>query len=316
MRALMTGAGSFTGCWFARALAGGGCAVVATCRRPLADYDGLAATRLAQVGRHATIVPGCGFGDPAFVDLLRQDGPFDLLALHGAEAAGHRSRAFDVMAAVAANTREAASVCEAFAGRGGRAVLVTGSIFEADEGVGTPPHGAFNPYGLAKTLTWQTLRFAAEQAGLAVGKFVIAHPFGPLEKPGLTSYLARIWLAGAEAVVEQPQLVRDFVPVDALAEAYAGFATRLVRDGRSLRLAPSLYAEATASFVERFARAMRERLDRPCRWRANPAPAPTREPRVRCNPDSLRALVPGWSEAGFWDGLAAWYRSPSMFVLR
>ena len=44
---------------------------------------------------------------------------------------------------------------------------------------------------------------------MRLAKFVIANPFGPLEEPRFTAYLAREWLGGRSAVVRTPEYLRD-----------------------------------------------------------------------------------------------------------
>ncbi len=308
MRILFTGASSFTGAWFARALRDRGAELVLACRGTPENWSALQRTRLAMLGEGVEIHTGCAFGSPRFLALLQRRGPFDLLALHGAQVGDHRNPAFDPVAALAANTRGLDAVLDRLL-RGGRvALLVTGSLFEADEGQGERPLRAFNPYGLSKTLTWHAIRFAAESRGLTLGKFTLGNPFGPLEKPNLPSALARAWLAGEIPVIRQPDLVRDHAPVELLAEAYARFALSLPARPGIRRLNPSCFAEPLLAFAERLAAAMRPRLARPCRLRHERRPAPCDEPRVRVNTDPLPELVPDWDFAAFWDRLADWYR--------
>ena len=103
MRILLTGASSFTGLWFARALAAAGHHVVAPLRRGYADYRAdVRAARVAQLGEVAECSFGSSFGDAGFLDLCRS-GSWDLLCHHAAEVGDYRSPAFDV--ALAANTR-------------------------------------------------------------------------------------------------------------------------------------------------------------------------------------------------------------------
>ncbi len=308
MRILFTGASSFTGAWFARALRARGAELVLACRGSRASWSALQRVRLASLGEDVEIHTGCPFGSRRFLALIERRGPFDLLALHGAQVGDHRDPRFDVERATAANIRGLDAVLDRLQRRQPPALLVTGSLFEADEGEGERPLRAFNAYGLSKTLTWQVLRFAAERRGLTIGKFTLGNPFGVYEKPNLCSALARAWMAGETAFLRQPDLVRDHAPVDLLAEAYARFATTLPGRRGTLRLNPSCFAESLLAFVDRFAAAMRPRLARPCRFRAASHPEPCGEPRVRINTDPLPALVPGWDFAASWDRLAAWYR--------
>ncbi len=304
MRVLLTGVSSFTGTWFAAALAARGFGVSAIHRRPLDAYPDLPRRRLARLRRTVELVhlPSlAGEEALALVDRLRPQ----LLALHGCEVGDHRSPAFDVTGALARTTAGLGPLLDRFARAGGRAVLVTGSIFEAEEGRGPPPLRAFNPYGLAKTLIWRTIRFEVERRGLALGKFVIAHPVGPLDKPGLVRELLAAWARGEPATIRRPQLVRDFVPVDGLASAYAELARRLVLEGGRRRLVPGHWAESVGSFARRLAAAIGPRTGLSCALRLLDPPDPTDEPALRTGLDPLRTLVPEWDEAGFWDALAA-----------
>lgn len=304
MRALLTGASSFTGTWIATALAEAGFEVCALHRRPLAAYPPLPRRRLERLAGRVELVELATLAGPeaaALVETLRPD----LLCLHGAEVADHRSPAFDVAAALARSCEGIAALLDRLAVAGGRAVLVTGSIFEADEGRGEAPLRAFNPYGLAKTLAWHSIRFEAERRGLTLGKLTIAHPVGPLDKPGLVTDLLGAWRHGEPAFVRRPHLVRDFVAVDALAAAYARTARRLLEEGRPLRIVPSLWPESVGAFAGRLAAALRPRLGLDCAIRFADPPEPTDEPPVRVGLDPIAGLVPGWDEARFWDAVAA-----------
>jgi nucleoside-diphosphate-sugar epimerase len=307
---LFTGASSFTGAWFIKALAEQGANIVAVTRRPASSYEGIAALRLAMARDHARVIDECAFGSSKFLKAIAAHGPFDVICLHAAGAAGHRDPGFDPLAAFEANCRDIGRVFATLAEDRPPTILATGSVFEADEGAGSPPAGAVGAYGLSKTITWQVMRFHAERSGLALAKFVIPHPIGPLEKPGLTSGLARAWLEGRVPMVRQPHLVRDVVPVDRLAICYSRFAAAIARGAPCRRLAPSGWIETTHDFAARFAAAMRQRLGIPCPFTSALPPTDNIEPVVRCNTDPVDRLCPEWSEAVFWDRLAHWYRSP------
>lgn len=303
MRALLTGASSFTGSWFATALAARGFSVTALHRRPLEAYPPLARRRLARLRGRVRLVRLGGLADPEAAALVGRE-RYDLLCLHGAEVGDHRSPDFDVAGALARTTAGLGPLLDAFAQAGGRAVLATGSIFEAEEGKGPPPLRAFNPYGLAKTLIWHTIRFEVERRGLILGKLAIAHPVGPLDKPGLVSEILAAWCRGEPALLRRPRLVRDFVPVDALALAYAGLARSLLEEGRPQRLVPSFWPESVEAFARRVAAAIGRRTGLACAIRLADPPEPTDEPAARVGCDPLAALAPGWQEERFWDALA------------
>lgn len=301
MRVLLTGAGSFTGAFFARALAEGGAEVIAPLRGPLATTDVLRTRRLAKIRTRVELVPAAAMGSTRLRDLAAANGPFDLVCLHAAEVGDFRRPDYDPFAAAASTTAGLGRLLEAARCR---AVLVTGSVFEADAGAGDASLGAIGAYGLAKTLAFSAVRWTCEQQGVALSKFTIAHPFGPFEKAGLTSALLAAWAKGEAGLVARPRLVRDFVPVSALAQAYADMARTVSAEGVRHRLTPSGFAEPVVAFVERLARAMRPRLGRPCAYIVDEPATPSAEPLRRVGIDRLAFLdCPAAIEA-LWDSYA------------
>ena len=302
MRVLLTGASSFTGLWFARALCAAGHHVVAPLRRARAAYrDDVRCQRVEQLGRVAECGFGMLFGDNSFLDLCRS-GSWDLLCHHAAEVGDYRSPTFDVAGALAANTRNFPDVLAAMHGL--RGVVLTGSVFEANEGAGTAPLRAFSPYGVSKSLTADLARFYCDTAGATVGKFVIPNPFGPFEEPRFCAYLLRQWRAGQAAEVRTPAYVRDNIHVDLLAGAYAVFAERVAARTGVMRTAPSGYVETQGAFATRFAAEIGRRTGLDCGLvHARQTEFP--EPPVRINTD--RVDLPGWSETAAWDALAEYY---------
>ncbi|MES1246409.1 MAG: NAD(P)-dependent oxidoreductase [Actinomycetota bacterium] len=260
-RILITGASSFTGSWFARALAEAGHDVTATFRSR--DYDGLRGERVRLVCEVATPLWETALGDVT--------GDWDVVCAHGAEAADYRSASFDADAAVAENTRGLGSLS---AGR----TVVTASVFE---------QGVQTPYAESKRRT--TAAFRA--AGAAV--FVIPNPFGPWEEPRFTSYLARTWLEGGVAAVNTPDYVRDNIHVRALADAYVAFAT-----GDAAHAAPSQYREPQGAFAQRFARELEPRLGVPCRVELHEQ-TDFSEPLELVNTDPVGGPEP-WDELAAW----------------
>ncbi len=302
MNILLTGASSFTGLWFARALHRAGHQVTTPLRQSREDYrDGPRAARVIALGDVAACAFGLSFGDQRFLDLCRS-GSWDLLCHHSAQVGDYRSAGFDVAGALGANTRSLAEVLRAM--RGLRGVVLTGSVFEADEGAGTTPLRAFSPYGLSKGMTAQLVRFRCEEIGLAMGKFVISNPFGPFEEPRFCAYLMRQWQAGQMAEVRTPAYVRDNIHVDLLAGAYAVFAERTAAGPGFARANPSGYVETQGAFAERFAREIGRRTSLDCRVSLSPQ-TDFSEPLVRINTEQAQA--PGWSETAAWDGIARYY---------
>lgn len=305
IRVLLTGASSFTGAWFARALAGRGCEVIAPLRSRLDAGDADRRSRLDRIAGACRLIEACPFGSERFLGLIRTSRPLDILCHHGAKAGDHRDPTLDPLAATAAHTRAIERVLEALADAGCRTLLLTGTVFEADEGRSDGPLPAVGAYGLAKTLTWHVFRYHADRSGLTLGKLVIASPFGPCEKPGLVRQLVTAWLGREVPTLCRPQLVRDHLQVQLLAVAYARFAHELLeRSGGCRRLTPSQFAEPLDRFAARLADSLSPRLGLPCRFRCAAPPEAADEPLVRLGLDSLRELVPDLDPEAAWDGYA------------
>lgn len=305
---LFTGSSSFTGMWFTRTLAAAGHEVTVTMTRPsLEAYeDETRRQRVAQVVEEVSDVRwGVTFGDPGFIDLVGQG--FDVLCHHAADVTNYKSADFDVHKALASNTRNLHSVLTAFHEGGGRRVVLTGSVFEGDEGAGDGDLPHFSPYGLSKALTAQVFRHECRRQGLHLGKFVISNPFGPFEEPRFTAYLMKTWHAGRTAGVSSPEYVRDNIHVDLLARCYAAFVARRPGEPGSSRMAPSGYAESQGSFAHRLAREMRSRLNMDCSLDLA-IQTDFSEPRMRINTQPAAAIINGWSESVAWDEFASYYQ--------
>ena len=239
MKILFTGGSSFTGFWFIKELASVGHEVVAVFRRERDKYtDDLRRTRIDLLANICHPVFRTSFGDDHFLALIKE-GSFDLLCCHGAQVTNYNKPDFDVFAAVENNTYRLPEVCDVLASTGCNKILLTGSVFENDEGAGSKDLRAFSPYGLSKAFTWQAFRYYAQVRSMTLGKFVVANPFGPYEERRFTYYLMKCWSEGTLATVSTPAYVRDNIHVSLLAKNYAHFAATL-REG-ILRTNPSGY---------------------------------------------------------------------------
>jgi len=301
MRILFTGASSFTGYWFVKALAESGHEVVAPLRAAVASYSGVRRQRVDRLSSIACVVEECPFGSRQFLDLASEG--FDLLCHHAATVSGYKSEQFDICAAVQNNTCNLPLILEKM---GGRHLALTGSLFESGEGRGTNLDTPFSPYGLSKQISYQIASYQAEKAGVVVGKFVIPNPFGPLEEARFTSYLARCWAEGRVAVVQTPDYIRDNIHVSLLALAYRDFIQKLVVSPSKIHLGPSGYQESQGAFARRFAKEMEKRLPYPCPLEMA-CQDEFSEPLERVNVDRIDAKRLGWSESQAWDELANAY---------
>lgn len=307
MKILFTGASSFTGFWFVKALCEEGHQVVATFRQPLEAYHGLRKERIHTLLDRCKPVFGVSFGTEAFHTLIKQEHHWDILCHHAADVTNYKDPAFDPIGALSNNAFNLKNTLILLQDRGCHKVLLTGSVFEPNEGAGSDNLRAVSPYGLSKGLTSETFKFYTSIQSMTLGKFVIPNPFGPYEEARFTSFLIQNWFQGKCAPVTMPYYVRDNIHVSLLAKAYAHFANTLSAKPGLEQINPSGYPESQGAFTQRFASEMRKRLNIPCEFdlhRQKEFP----EPRVRINIDLLDPDLLQWSEKAAWDELAAYYQ--------
>lgn len=312
MRVLLTGASSFSGLWLVRALVAAGAEVTAVARGHPGSYDPLRRLRIERVARLASTRFELPFGGAGFLELVATAGPFDVLCLHHAEVGDFRRRDYDALDAARANTANIETVLDRLRRRGLRRVVLTGSVFEADEGDGDRPLEAIGAYGLAKTLTASLVRHAAAARGIELLKITLPSPFGAFQAGGLAEHLLRAWQAGEVPRLRHPERVRDFVPIDLLAAHYAGLALGRLRPAAGGRANPSGHVESCAAFAERLAREMRPRLGAACHVALGDHPAGEAadgEPHCRFNTEPLPALFDRAAQERSWDRLALHHRA-------
>src|ERR1700739_115911 len=158
MKVLFTGASSFTGFWFIKTLAAADHEVVCPLRGSVDRYEGVRKARVEKLQPICRLVPETTFGSDQFRKLI-QEGPWDLLCHHATETANYRSPDFDVLEAAKHNTLNLRNTLGELKSGGLKAVILTGTVFENDEGTGNAPLTAFSGYGLSKGLTWQMFRY-------------------------------------------------------------------------------------------------------------------------------------------------------------
>jgi UDP-glucose 4-epimerase len=305
MKILFTGASSFTGFWFVQTLARAGHEIFCPLTGPPDRYEGLRKERLERLKPLCRLIPQAPFGSENFLKLAAEK--FDLLCHHAAEVVNYKSPDFDPLRALERNTLHLRAVLDALH----CPVVLTGSVFENDEGAGEEPRRAFSPYGLSKGLTFQVFRFYCGQAQLPLGKFVIANPFGPWEEPRFTAYLMQRWKSGQPAEVRTPDYIRDNIPVDLLAAAYAQFARTVAGATEPLlKCAPSGYIGTQGEFARRMANEVRTRTGWACELKLGPQ-TDFSEPLRRVNTEPATRMISDWNETASWDAFVAFYTTPS-----
>lgn len=309
MKVLITGGSSFTGHWFIRELAAAGHEVFATFTRlDIDDYEDLRGLRVRETVKYCTPIWGCSFGDDVFLDLLKREGNWDLLCHHGAFVRDYKSMDFDVCVALKSNANNLRTVLEQLVSVNCSKLLLTGSVFEQDEGAGESPLRAFSPYGLSKGLTYEVFKYWCQHHEIDLAKFVIPNPFGPYEEKRFTAYLINNWLNDATPAVNTPDYVRDNIHVSLLAKTYCRFAKEVVDSGHRTRLNPCGYIESQGAFAMRLATEMKSRLGKPCELNLVKQ-LQFDEPRVRVNVDLPDTDALNWNESEAWDAMAEYYLS-------
>jgi nucleoside-diphosphate-sugar epimerase len=303
MKILFTGASSLTGMWFVKELVASGHEITAIFRQPLESYTGLRRQRINQLVPLVKPVFCCSFGDPQFLDLVKSE-PWDRLCHHGSDVTDYKSAAFDYLKALASNTCNLKEILNHLKKT---VVVLTGTVFEQNEGAGSDDLRAVSAYGLSKGLTSDVFKFLCQAAHVPLAKFVIANPFGPFEEPRFTTYLIEKWVKNTPADVRGPAYIRDNIHATLLAKSYRDYVERHFTTPFT-KINPSAYVESQGLFTTRFANEMRKRLNLPCEFILHPqTDFPEPQKRINTDPVDVRAL--GWNETKAWDDLADYYQS-------
>lgn len=306
MKIIFTGGSSFTGFWFIKTLAEAGHDITAVFTQNRIQYKETRKERVERICNKAKTLFGCSFGDEQFLALIRSSDHWDILCHHGAYVADYKSMDFDIPRAVAENTRGLKEVLKILKEKNCRKIVLTGSVFEAEEGDGTRPLTAFSPYALSKKMTADMFRFFCDHYEMSMGKFVIPNPFGPFEEKRFIHYLITSWLAGKTPVVRTPDYVRDNVHVSLLSLAYQGFVESLPEHPGFYKRNPSGYRESQKEFSHRVADNIGRHLSVSCPVEFVQQMDFT-EPLKRVNTEPIADLFPAWDENTSWRELAGYY---------
>lgn len=305
MKILFTGASSFTGFWFVKELARAGHEIYCTFRSKENDYVGIRKERIQLIKDEVHPYFGVEFGTEKFFQLIEGIKQINLFCHHAADVTNYKSPEFNVVSALENNTKNLSKVLTKLKEKGCESVLLTGSVFEYEEGAGENLV-AFSPYGLSKGLTYEMFNYYCFVNQLHLYKFVIPNPFGPYEEPRFTNYLIKTWFANQTPSVNTPLYVRDNIHVSLLAKAYAYYCKEIENKRAKHKFCPSGYVESQGSFALRFAKEIESRLKISCPVVLNHQ-TQFLEPIMRVNTEPAFLFVSNWDEKQAWDELADYY---------
>jgi UDP-glucose 4-epimerase len=308
MTILFTGASSFTGYWFVKELINEGYHVKAIfTKKSIDEYQGIRNTRVRELVKICDVAFDCKFGDHRFIKLIESSGNIDLLCHHAAEVKNYKSEDFDIYSAFHNNTLNIKLVLPELLKKNCNKILLTGSVFENDEGDKDIDMRAFSPYALSKNYTFQTFRYYCNQSKISLGKFVIPNPFGPFEEERFTNYLVKNWMNKQVPVINTPDYIRDNIHVDLLAKTYSYFVKSIQHSEKPLvKINPSGYVESQGAFTNRFSNEMQKRLHLDCRY-SLAKQVDFNEPLRRVNFEKAADFIKNWNEEKAWDILADYY---------
>ncbi len=310
MNIIFTGTSSFTGYWFVKELAEAGHDVFCTfTKKDIHSYNGIRKDRIEKLPAICKQIYNCSFGSEKFFNLIDEKNDWDVLCHHAADVTNYKSPDFDVINALSKNTFNLEKVLTKLAQKNCRNIILTGSVFENDEGTGSDNLRAFSPYGLSKGLTFSVFKYYSQILNLKLGKFVIPNPFGPFEEQRFSYYLIKTWFDNKTASVNTPNYVRDNIHVKHLAKAYLYFVNKLESSIENfIKLNPSEYSESQGEFAKRFAGEMRKRLNLNCGLELKKQEE-FKEPKVRTNTDRISGFIENLDENLAWKELSDYYKN-------
>lgn len=310
MKILFTGASSFTGFWFVKELIEEGHEIVVTFTgQDKENYKHIRKERIARIENNVKVFWNTKFGDENFLRILVTEKNIDLFCHHAAEVTNYKSENFNIENAINNNTRNLNYVLDILRSNGCNKIILTGSLFEQNEGAGSLPLVAFSPYGMSKNFTYEIFKYYSYLKNFQLGKFVIPNPFGPFEEQRFTYYLIKSWYDGKIPIINTPAYIRDNVHVTLLAKAYSYFIKKVFESKEQyLKINPSGFVGTQGEFAMEVAREMSKRLPVDCRLELKEQTVFS-EPLARINTEPMIKYIQNWVEKLAWDQFADFYKN-------
>ena len=231
---VITGVSSFVGHHLARHWASLGHRVIATISRPLEQYSGVEAERLAAIAPYVEIT-GLDVRESRHIGALIDRCTPSLWIQHAGFARGYGSLEYDLDLGHAVNVAPLTQLYSAL--RGSRcSVIVTGSSTEyAAADVGNRESDACvpdTPYGLSKLAETLRARQLAAQYGVSTRVARLYIPFGARDNPQKLLMQVVTKLRNREPIALSPcEQKRDFLGITDVCEVYERLAGDLTKAG-------------------------------------------------------------------------------------
>ena len=283
----MTGGSSFTGYHFAQALLSCGHELTLTHRQAIEEYAPNYRHRIQQLTPHVNLA-NTAFGSPKFIELAQG---CDVIFHHGAQTKFTTGSKSEITSAVNQNTLGLEALLRA---TDGIIFLLSSSYYGGlDSGARST---LFGPYGMSKyqtDLRWKSLcaKFSKHLSILT-----IPNPIGPDDNHKLLAQMACCWAKGKPFYMNTPDLIRDNIPVSALAR----HINKLLQGEGTL--SPSGWISRMDKFAATVAQETASRTGWICHIIHDPIS--TKQPRCLHNKKSI--IHSSFDSRQFWDKTVEW----------
>jgi len=252
-KVLISGISSFTGYHFSKLLSLNGFEVIGIITKQFKEYDYISSLRINKIRDKIEIIENTKFGDKKFQDIITDYKP-DLFCMHHAYTHNHNSENFDIKQALKSNLNNIEKTISTLVENDCEKIIYTGSIFEANLETNQKD---YNNYGTSKRESFENL-ISHVGKRMELQKFTICNPIGLYESKRLSSYLIKNWMEERVPFLDNPNLIRDFIPIDLLSNSYFKFATQ----NENKIMAPSCYVKTNLEFALILKQLLEKKLSR------------------------------------------------------
>ena len=174
--------------------------------------------------------------------------------MHHAYTLNYNSENFDIKKALKSNLNNIGKTISTLVENNCKKIIYTGSIFEGNL---ETKQMDYNNYGTSKRESFENL-ISHVGKRLELQKFIICNPIGLYESKRLSSYLIKNWMEDRVPFLDNPYLIRDFIPIDLLSNSYVKFATQ----DKNKIMAPSCYVKTNLEFALILKQTLEKKLGR------------------------------------------------------